>query len=430
MFNGKRAQVRGVALSANGRLAVSASSDKTLKVWDVATGLELRTLKGHSDWVNSVAVSDEGRLAVSASDDKTLKVWDISADFAAVTGFPVLSKSMVQTGVIASVDDAEVAFAGEPYARRGHTDAVNSVALNADGHLAVSASADGMLKVWDVASGRELHAHRGYSAKGEPMYGVAFSADGSLAVSVTLAQEETPDGRDFKFPRLEVWNIETDELHELRALETHNGTVRCNIALSADGRLAVSASADNTLKVWDVVMGRELRTLARHSDKVMGVALSADGRLAVSASMDKTLKVWDAAMGRELRTLTGHSDEVIDVALSTDGRLAVSASKDKTLKVWDTATGHELLTFSGHSDAVKCVALSANGRLAVSASMDETLKVWNMATGQTISTLSARAYLLCCAITLDGRTIVAGDALGAVHFLELAGVGEILQSVS
>ena len=90
--------------------------------------------------------------------------------------------------------------------------------------------------------------------------------------------------------------------------------------MSGDGRLAVSASSDKTLKVWEVESGRELRTLQGHSSSVNGVALSGDGRLAVSASEDKTLKVWELESGRELRTLAGHSSSVTGVALSADGR--------------------------------------------------------------------------------------------------------------
>lgn len=109
------------------------------------------------------------------------------------------------------------------------------------------------------------------------------------------------------------------------------------------------------------------RILAGHSAPVYGVAVSGDGRLAVSASDDATLKVWDTETGRELRTLRGHATSVYRLALSEDGRIAVSASDDKTLKVWDVESGRELRTIEGHG-----VALSGDGRLAVSESHDHT----------------------------------------------------------
>jgi hypothetical protein len=95
-----------------------------------------------------------------------------------------------------------------------------------------------------------------------------------------------------------------------------------------------------------------LRTLEGHSADVSGVAVTPDGKRAVSASGDKTLKVWDLESGVALRTLEGHSDRVAAVAVTPDGKRAVSASGDKTLKVWDLDSGVALHTLEGHSDMV------------------------------------------------------------------------------
>jgi len=160
------------------------------------------------------------------------------------------------------------------------------------------------------------------------------------------------------------------------------------------------------------------RTLAGHSGEVNGVAMGADGWRAVSASEDQTLKVWDLETGRELRTLVGHSAEVNGVVVSADGRRAVSASGDETLKVWDLKTGRELQTLAGHSGAVYGVAVSADGQRAVSASGDHTLKVWDLETGAVVATFTCDAAALCCAFAGD-RRIVAGDESGRVHFLSL-----------
>ena len=203
----------------------------------------------------------------------------------------------------------------------------------------------------------------------------------------------------------------------LRTLAGHTGVV-CGVALNTDAKLAVSASADCTLKVWDVASGRELRTLAGHLGAVSGVVLSADGNLAVSASGDQTLKVWEVASGRELRTLAGHTNWVSGVALSADGKLAVSASWDQTLKVWEVVSGRELRTLAGHTKAVTGVALSADGKLAVSGSEDRTMKVWEVASGSCLATFTCEANVLGCALARHD-TVVAGDRFGRVWMFTL-----------
>ncbi len=97
----------------------------------------------------------------------------------------------------------------------------------------------------------------------------------------------------------------------------------------------------NTLKLWDLATGEEVATLTGHSDSVNAVAITPDGKQAVSASGDNTLKLWDLATGEELATLTGHSSSVKAVAITPDGKQAVSASEDKTLKLWNLATGDD-----------------------------------------------------------------------------------------
>ncbi|MGO9270017.1 MAG: WD40 repeat domain-containing protein [Terriglobia bacterium] len=151
----------------------------------------------------------------------------------------------------------------------------------------------------------------------------------------------------------------------LRALASHSGDV-FGVAVTPDGRRAVSASQDKTLKVWDLASGVLERTLEGHSGGVNGVAVTPEGRQAVSASWDHTLKVWDLASGSLERTLEGHSDAVAAVAITPDGRQAVSASGDRTLKVWDLASGSLERTLEGHSDVVNAVAITPAGRPAVS----------------------------------------------------------------
>lgn len=177
-----------------------------------------------------------------------------------------------------------------------------------------------------------------------------------------------------------------------------------------DGKRAVSASVDKTLKVWDLASGLATGTLKGHGGGVRSVAVSPDGHWLISASWDQSLKVWDLESGREKRTLKGHTDRVWSVTLTPNGRFAVSASADRTLRLWDLREYEELLTLAGHREWVRKAAISPNGKYVVSASGDRTLRVWDLHTGQTIRTLTDhKDAVWAVAITPDGHRIVSGS---------------------
>ncbi|MBT9310638.1 NB-ARC domain-containing protein [Leptothoe kymatousa] len=204
----------------------------------------------------------------------------------------------------------------------------------------------------------------------------------------------------------------------LRTFEGHSGEVM-SVALSEDGRHALSGSYDKTMKLWDVTTGEALRTFEGHSGGVRSVALSEDGRHALSGSEDKTMKLWDVTTGEALRTFEGHSGWVRSVALSEDGRHALSGSSDNTMKLWDVTTGEALRTFEGHSGWVGSVALSEDGRHALSGSSDNTIKLWDLTTDNCLATFCGDHSFYACDLSADGVTIVAGDQAGTVHFFSV-----------
>jgi WD40 repeat protein len=104
--------------------------------------------------------------------------------------------------------------------------------------------------------------------------------------------------------------------------------------------------------------------------------------------------------------------------VTSDGRHAVSASYDHTLKVWDLSSGQAVRSLEGHTSWVNGVAVTSDGRHAFSVSHDRTLKVWDLKAGQIVVTLEIHAPLECCAVTLDGNTLVAGDWMGALHIVD------------
>ncbi|NIM15197.1 MAG: TIR domain-containing protein [Candidatus Aminicenantes bacterium] len=168
--------------------------------------------------------------------------------------------------------------------------------------------------------------------------------------------------------------------------------------------------------------GPLLRTLEGHSRSVNAVAITPDGQAAVSASSDNTLKVWDLTSGTLRHSLEDHIGPVKAVAITPDGQAAVSASSDKTLKVWDLKSGTLRHSLVGHSWWVQAVAVTPDGQAAVSASEDNTLKVWVLSIGKEIGQFIGESPMHCCALAPDNKTIVAGEASGRVHILRLEGV--------
>ena len=410
--------VRGVAVTPDGRCAVSASADHTLKVWDLDSGQPLFTFQGHSAEVNDVAVTPDGRCAVSASDDNTLKVWDLDSGQPLFT-FQGHSAEVNDVAVtpggrcaVSASDDSTLKVwnleSSQPISiLQGHSGGihggVHSVAITPDGKRAISGSWDRTLKVWDLDSGQPLFspfslAYFGYFGR---VSSVAVTPDGRLTVSGGST--------------LTVWDHDTgQELHTLRGhVESVHG-----VAITPDSKRAVSASADRTLMVWDLHSGQRLLILLGHSAAVNGVAVTPDGRCAVSASDDRMLKVWDLSSGQPLLTLQGHSSWVTGVAVTPDGRRAVSASGDGTLKVWDLHSSQHLLTLQGHSGGVHGVAVARDGKSAASVSDDNMVKVWDLESGQALATFALEGRGLCCAF-VSNTTIVAGDGGGRIYLLSL-----------
>jgi WD40 repeat protein len=370
--------VRSVALAPDGKTALSGSHDKTLILWDLATGREIRKFEGHSDAVNSVVFAPDGKTALSGSSDNTLRLWDLAS--------------------------------GREIKRfEGHSDAVNSVVFAPDGKTALSASSDNTLRLWDLATGREIRRFEGHSGR---VNSVVFAPDGKTALSGS--HDKT----------LRLWDLASGR--EIRRFEGHSRPVT-SIAVAPDGKTALSGSADGTLRLWDLASGREIKTfewhseglregLIYHSEAITSVAFAPDGKTALSVGGDSTLRLWDLASGREIRKFQGHLDTVNSVAFAPDGKTALSGSDDKTLRLWDLTSssrlwdlfvGPEIKKIEAHSRAVTSVAFAPDGKTALSGGA--TLSLWDLASGREIRRFEGHSGPVNSVVFApDGRTALSG----------------------
>jgi WD40 repeat protein len=217
---------------------------------------------------------------------------------------------------------------------------------------------------------------------------------------------------------IEVWDWENGQF--LHTLAGHSDVVNA-LAIAPNNSTVVSASDDKTIRIWDIDTGKELRTLTGHTQAINAVAITPDNSTVVSASDDKTIKIWDLDTGKELRTLTGHTQAVNAVAVSSDNSIVVSASDDKTIKIWDLDTGKELRTLTGHTQAVNAVAVSSDNSIVVSASDDKTIKIWDIDTGKELRAIAGSGEAVeLMSLTSDGKKAIYFTTTStAPQFLDL-----------
>jgi RNA polymerase sigma factor (TIGR02999 family) len=194
------------------------------------------------------------------------------------------------------------------------------------------------------------------------------------------------------------WYYWHGQMHlELRTVRSHGAAIT-SVAISPDNRRMVTASSDQTARIWDWASGETLNTLAGHTSAIWSVAFSPDGRRVVTGSDDRTAKVWDTESGRELLTLKGHIESIPAVAFSPDGQRIVTASRDSTVKVWDAATGVELKTLRGLRREVYAVAFSPDGGRVAAGGADYVTKVWDVDNGRELLTLGGHDLMIWCGL--------------------------------
>lgn len=309
----------------DGKYLVSVSWDKTIRVWEVATGETVRVLRGQiGDGLDGII-----HTAALSPDDRLLAVGG------RFTG------TEEEKAAIRLIDfmtgEITVVF-------KGHGDMINDLAFSPDGNRLISGSRDKTARIWDVQSGKTLHVLKGHT---EFIGTVAFSPDGKRAV--TGSWDNT----------LKIWNVKSGTL--LTTLTGHEAIVT-TAAFTPDGNYLLSSSQDKTIRLWDIKRGKFLKVLTKQKSEVDSLSISPDGTKVIAGCVDATVVV-SIPSGEQITTFMKNSKDASAIAISPDGNIAATAGgANEKIYLCDLHTGQIKQTLMGKGNQIWNIGFAKDGR--------------------------------------------------------------------
>lgn len=435
-LDGHKARINAIMITPDGSRALSGSSDGTLIIWDLKNKSK-KPLSGHISSVNAIALAKDGKIAMSASEEY-LKIWDTE------NGKEIWTRKIEKTNAIAIDDEGHRAVSASnsdifvwdlknldafPEIRppEMHTERVMAISMsqgNKGGRETVSLAWDGDLKLWHTKTGSPTNVNGNYKPDKRKSAGksIAITPDGRYAVS------------GYYDSMMIVWDLSGDELPMRTWIEPIDNVYWINqrdmVAITPDGKYVLSIS-NNKVKLWKVGSEHDPKSKERDLPDQRNLttikAIAITNKKAVIALIGNAFKIWDFEDPAVYVDLVGESNQVNQVALSSDGRYAISVSKfDKgNIQLWNLEEEKEPRFFNLNiSENIASISISEDGRVAALIDGKDKIKIIDLeGKGDILATITAdhsieKDNLLVCAINTD-RIISIGEESGQVHFLHL-----------
>ncbi len=407
-----------VAFSADGKIIAAANKKKCIiKLWEVATARKVCTLTSNGLSATNITFNFDGTILASADKSGSIKLWNLNtnqemcslsahlfeANFIAFSweGQNQILLSGSQDRKILKFRDVNKSYnyIDEKYYWQfvanfsSHTRSIDSIAISPDGQILASGSHDNTIKLWNIASGKELiNINTKHS-----IYAIAYSPDG-----LTIASGDSKN-------HIHLWDVNSGA--KILTFTGHKGLftgINC-LAFSPDGRMIASAGGDKTVKLWNVNTGLEIRTLEEHKRWVSSLAFNPQATIIVSGSADKKAILWDLNTGEVLNTYK-HTDGIRSVAFSPDGKIIATGSRNNNIKLWQAVNRKEICAFAGHKKSIRYITFNPNGNILASSSYDNSIKLWDIATKQAIFSLEGYSGKVNSIVfSPDGKTLFSGS---------------------
>ncbi len=425
-----------LSISRDGKTAAVGDYGGTIQVFDIPAGKRLHILQIGKKDVRSVALSPDGKtlvvgiqenaekLTISLLDSNTgrelRRLWEHQGKVRS------LKLAMAADGtIICSASDRTLRLwdlhTGKALHRLdGHEGEVRALAFSPDGQIIVSGGHEGTIRVWSVSTGKELRRQQLVKKNRHGVTALAFSPDGAT-LAAACSEEKARE-----WSQIQLWDVA--EWKEKRRMTSSQFAPISSLAFSPDGK-RLASDGGRTLYLWDVATGKELDH--ERQREVTWLALARDGKVLATTSSHGVIDLWEVASGRRIRQLPGHGGSS-PIVFSAGGRHLVSSDSDRTIRVWEVESGREIRRLP-HPDRFEWAAFAPGGRM-LAGTRGPVIQLWDLSMGKEVRRLTAQVCprpagipdwgyfpFYCLKISPDGRVVAAGEQYAPVsHLWDLA----------